>query len=260
LINTWEELSLRLFSASDLLTVWERGMSCPPAEKALLLLRVAFPDAPTEVLANLTIGQRDLCLLKLREMTFGTRLTGVTVCPECSERVELDFDSREIADGNVRLPDFQESETNHIEFLLNLPGWELRFRLPTNADLTTPSTDSKQAQTKLLEACLINIRHDGETVPPAELPPELVTAIAERMAQEDPYLNISLGLKCPACGHQWQMIFDIVSYFSSEINTWAARILREVHHLASAYGWREADILSMSAWRRQQYLELIGVG
>jgi len=234
-------------------------MSCPPAEKALLLLRAAFPDAPTRALASLTIGQRDLCLLKLREMTFGTQLTGVAVCPECSERVELDFDSREIADANARLPDFLESETNNNEFLLNLPGWELRFRLPTNADLTTLSTDSNQAQTKLLEACLMDARHDGETVQPADLPPGVVTAIAQRMAQEDPYLNISLALKCPACGHQWQMIFDIVSYFSSEINTWAARILREVHHLASAYGWREVDILSMSAWRRQQYLELIGL-
>jgi hypothetical protein len=192
-------------------------------------------------------------------MTFGTQLTGVAVCPECSERVELDFDSREIADANARLPDFLESETNNNEFLLNLPGWELRFRLPTNADLTTLSTDSNQAQTKLLEACLMDARHDGETVQPADLPPGVVTAIAQRMAQEDPYLNISLALKCPACGHQWQMIFDIVSYFSSEINTWAARILREVHHLASAYGWREVDILSMSAWRRQQYLELIGL-
>jgi uncharacterized protein (UPF0212 family) len=232
-------------------------MSCPPAEKALLLLKAAYPDAPSVALANLTIGQRDLCLLKLREMTFGTQLTGVAVCPECGERVELDFDSSDIADASARLPDF-EAETGNNEYLLNLPGWELRFRLPTNADMATLSPDSIQAQTKLLEACLIDARHEGETVQPADFPEEVVTAIAERMAQEDPYLNISIALKCPECGRQWQMIFDIVSYFTSEINAWAARIMREVHHLASAYGWREMDILSMSAWRRQQYLELIG--
>jgi hypothetical protein len=234
-------------------------MSCQPAEKALLLLRAAFPDVPPVALTSLTIGQRDLCLLKLRDSTFGTRLTAVAVCPECEERVELDFDSSDVADVNAQLPDFQAVEKKNNEFRLNLPGWELRFHVPTNADLISLSSDTGQAQTKLLEACLFDARHEGESVQPADLPPEVVTAIAERMAQEDPYLNISLALKCPACGHQWQMIFDIVSYFTSEINTWAVRIMREVHHLASAYGWREGDILSMSAWRRQHYLEMIGV-
>jgi hypothetical protein len=31
-----------------------------------------------------------------------------------------------------------------------------------------------------------------------------------------------------------------------------------VHTLAQAYGWREVDILSMNAWRRQAYLEMLG--
>jgi hypothetical protein len=35
--------------------------------------------------------------------------------------------------------------------------------------------------------------------------------------------------------------------------------MREVHTLAAMYGWRETDILAMSAWRRQRYLEMIGV-
>jgi hypothetical protein len=34
--------------------------------------------------------------------------------------------------------------------------------------------------------------------------------------------------------------------------------LREVHTLAWAYGWREADILAMSPARRQFYIELVG--
>ncbi|HSB10234.1 MAG TPA: phage baseplate protein, partial [Blastocatellia bacterium] len=30
-----------------------------------------------------------------------------------------------------------------------------------------------------------------------------------------------------------------------------------VHTLASAYGWRESDILNLSPWRRQLYLTLV---
>lgn len=247
---------MRSFSASDLLTVWERGLNGSPAERALLLLRSAFPDAPSASLARLTIGQRDLCLLKLREMTFGSKLTGVAACPDCREQVELDFDIRDIAADEARLPDFQDDEAVN-EIPLTLPGWELRFRLPTNADLASLQADASQAKTILLEACVLEASHEGKSAQTSELPDEVVAALSERMAKEDPYLNISFALKCPACGHEWQMIFDIVGYFMSEITFWAARMMREVHRLASAYGWREADILAMSAWRRQRYLEFI---
>jgi hypothetical protein len=33
--------------------------------------------------------------------------------------------------------------------------------------------------------------------------------------------------------------------------------LRDVHELASAYGWRESEILALSPQRRQAYLELV---
>jgi hypothetical protein len=55
-------------------------------------------------------------------------------------------------------------------------------------------------------------------------------------------------------------MFDIVPYLWTEINAWAMRLLREIHSLATAYGWREADILAMSAVRRHWYLEMIGRG
>jgi hypothetical protein len=63
----------------------------------------------------------------------------------------------------------------------------------------------------------------------------------------------------PGLRHSWDVLFDIVSFFWAEIGAWAQRLLREVHALASAYGWREADILALSAWRRRQYLDLAGV-
>jgi hypothetical protein len=91
-----------------------------------------------------------------------------------------------------------------------------------------------------------------------EVPPTLITAIAEKMEQHDPQANVQLNLTCAACGHDWLTIFDIVSYLWSEINNWARHLLRETHILASAYGWREADILGMSAQRRRFYIDMIG--
>jgi hypothetical protein len=79
------------------------------------------------------------------------------------------------------------------------------------------------------------------------------------MGQADPLADLTLLATCPACGHNWRILFDIVSYFWDEIQAWGGRLMREVHTLASAYGWRETDILAMSAWRRQRYLEMIGI-
>ncbi|MGH8523199.1 MAG: phage baseplate protein, partial [Gammaproteobacteria bacterium] len=70
----------------------------------------------------------------------------------------------------------------------------------------------------------------------------------------DPQSNLQISLTCPACGHCWEALFDIVFFLWAEINHWAERTLRAVHLLARAYGWREADVLAMSPTRRQMYL------
>ena len=64
-------------------------------------------------------------------------------------------------------------------------------------------------------------------------------------------------MSCPGCGHQWEIQFDIVSYFWAELNDWAKRMLRMVSRLAGAYGWSEDHILNMSPRRRQLYLEMV---
>ena len=47
------------------------------------------------------------------------------------------------------------------------------------------------------------------------------------------------------------------SYLWHEVDAWALRLLRDVHRLARAYSWREADILALSPSRRQCYLDLL---
>jgi hypothetical protein len=78
------------------------------------------------------------------------------------------------------------------------------------------------------------------------------------MADADPQADVRLALDCPACGHNFLAAFDVAAYLWSEVNAWAYRLLGEVHSLASAYGWREEDILAMSPWRRRVYLEMVG--
>lgn len=252
---------MRALSASDLLELWEHGRGKTPIERAMAILGFALPHIPATDLWQLTIGQRDACLLYLRELTFGPQLKGLADCPACGDRLELAFDARDLRGQAGPLLDFETMRPILTESSFQLDGYELAFRLPTSADLRTLTlqTDVNQAQRGLFEACLTSAKKDGKAIAANSLPAEIVNAIAEKMGQADPLADLILAATCPACGHTWQIVFDIVSYFWGEIQAWASRLLREVHTLASAYGWREADILAMSAWRRQCYLEMIGV-
>jgi len=101
-------------------------------------------------------------------------------------------------------------------------------------------------------------RHRGVEVATASLPGEAIDAIVNEIDRRDPQANIRFALVCPDCSYHWEAIFDIVSFAWNEISAWATRLLRQVHTLAQAYGWREVDILSLNAWRRQAYLEMLG--
>jgi hypothetical protein len=232
----------------------------------LLLLVAAYPEIPPAALAQLSIGRRDAYLLALREAIFGSHLVSLAVCPTCHERLELTFDVADIrAEAPLiplsvaeRGPGGEVQEAVEI-FSVNVAGYEVRFRLPNSLDLTAVAGNEDVTTTPhlLLERCLLRVSYHDEEQPVEQLPAHVIEAVAARMAQVDPQAEVLLALTCPLCGQQWQATFDIVSFFWSEINAWAYRLLHEVHTLASAYGWCEADILAMSPWRRQFYLEMV---
>jgi hypothetical protein len=89
------------------------------------------------------------------------------------------------------------------------------------------------------------------------MPDDLVEQVVTQIAALDPQARIELDLTCAACGHAWPAVLDIASFLWAEINAWAHRTLRDVHAIARAYGWPEADILAMSPLRRQCYLEMV---
>jgi hypothetical protein len=50
---------------------------------------------------------------------------------------------------------------------------------------------------------------------------------------------------------------DIGRFLWMEVRHAALALLRDVHELASAYGWREDEILTMNSARRAMYLGMV---
>lgn len=252
-----------VLSAAGLLTAWENGATQRPVEQALILLAAAWPKAPAEALAQMSIGQRDGLLLTLQEQLFGPRLTGLARCPECQERLELAF---VVADIRAPLADHGDNPavfapTNAV-LSFAVDGYQVLFRLPNSSDLlaVAPTDDADTARQSLLRRCILSVERDGTDASApvlAGLPESLVHALTTQMEVADPQGNVQLALDCPVCRHQWLLAFDILTYLWTEIEAWARRTLREVHLLASAYGWSEQEILGLSARRRKLYLEMV---
>jgi hypothetical protein len=241
---------MRSLSSSELLEIWERGQVQTQVQRGIALLASAYPELNTDELAKLPIGKRDSLLLGMRASTFGPRLECLATCPRCSERLELALD----------VQDVMAAEAEQTEMLsINEAGFEVRFRQPNSLDLVAIGDlrDLAAIRQLLIERCLVEaVRMSGE-ISLDKLPAEVTDAMVKRMAEADPQADVQLALSCPACGHEWLSAFDILSFFWDEINVLSRRLLHDVHVLARAYCWSEAEILNMSPWRRQAYLDLV---
>ncbi|TAL02276.1 MAG: hypothetical protein EPO07_07530 [Verrucomicrobia bacterium] len=242
---------MRGLNSAEVLWVWERGSRETPARRALTILAPVCTEATRQSLARLTLGERDARLLELRERTFGPRLSSVVRCPACDQEVQADFETKDVRvrHGAIKLSgEWRQG------------GIVARLRLPDGDDLEAAgrAADAGTARRELIARCILEARAvAGGVVALAALPEEFITAAAARISAADPQANIELALRCPECAHAWSELFDIADFFWTELQAYAHRLLREVHELAAAHGWSEAEVLALTPARRAAYLELV---
>jgi hypothetical protein len=245
-------------TAHDLLTAWERGLAQPPARRALELLAAVRPEVPPRWLGELSLGRRDAALLAIREALVGRSLACLADCPGCGVSLELDLDTSALraADPSEFAPDGPTAGPS----VLALDGIEVRWRPIRAADLLEiePEHDPAEARRELLAALVVEARRGDEPLAPADLPAAVVEALERAAEAADPLAWIGVKLRCPDCGLGWTAELDVAAAVWSDVDARARRLLAEVHALALAYGWSEAEILSLSTPRRRAYLELLG--
>jgi hypothetical protein len=241
---------MRCLTATDAIRIWESSQRQPSAAKIISVLAVAFPEERKEELARLTLGQSNRHLLDLREQIFGSHLNASSTCSNCGTRFEFDLTTDLLRQGN---------EDQESEFELTSDQYRVWFRLLNLEDLKlageVDSVDT--ARQWLVRRCVLKASLGEQVVTAGELPDQVITDLAERLAVSDPEAELLINLACPSCGFEFELPFDISSFFCTEIDAEAQRLLREVHALAHGYGWREADILEMAAPRRQFYLDML---
>lgn len=228
---------MRALANTEVLELWEQTRGQKPLRQALAWLRCASPELSSEEWGALPVGHVCRALFQLRAAMFGRKMPAVARCPKCDEQVEFTFECEAML---PQLPDCGTAETT-----LQMNGEELRLRLPSANDLLAASSAAA-----LLERCALSPVHE---------PASWLVKASEWVAATDPASETAVELTCPTCRQIWEAPLDIASYLSAELANLARRLLREVHRLATAYGWSERDILSISPVRRAAYLEMAGV-
>jgi hypothetical protein len=206
---------------------------------------------------GLDVAALDARMVELHRRRFGPLLEARTRCEECGEELELSLPAGElVAEAGGEAP-----------LAVPVAGLELELRPPRPDDLAAVAAEpgAERARALLAERCVVAARPAGAAEPagtaaaavPSPLPPEAVDAIGEALAARDPAGGSRLRLTCPACGREWEEALDLPWIVGSELASEAERIAAQVHALASAYGWTEAEVLSLPAARRRRYLELV---
>jgi len=232
-----------------MLDSWERGVARGMVDRGLILLALTDPEADEAALAALPIGARERRLLELRAAAFGPRLTGLVACEACGEQLELALGVDELCAAGA---------AGDADLTLVADGYALSLRLPDSADLRAAAAAPPDAAASLLlRRCVVRAERDGAPADPENLPAALLAAAGDRLADADPLADLRFALTCVGCGHVWQAPFDAAAFVWAELDAWAARMLREVHTLAAAYGWSERDILRLGAARRARYLDMV---
>ncbi len=232
-------------SAAAVIDIWEQGAGRHPLDRALLLLRYACPDEPFETLCEWTVGERDRRLLESRRNTFGDRIDGYAECPACRHKLEFELSCEGLLGS--------ESTTGATWHRVEEAGRSWDVRGPNSRDLAAAAAapDLDHARRVILSRCM---RNGAATVDEPDWTDDVQMALAARLSELDPLAEILIDLKCAACGHAWQSLFDIAGFFWNEIHVQSRRLLQEIDLLARIYGWTEGEILSMTDQRRSLYV------
>jgi hypothetical protein len=222
-----------------LLSAWENGYGRPGPDRAVTLAAAASGLPPDHV-ADLPLGACDRLLLQLREQCFGARLDGLARCPQCGTELDVGLDVDELrADGADELRADGADGGRTVE----VAGRTVTLRALTSRDIGSCGGE----RDRLLARCLV-----GEPAPPAA---EVLDAVEARLDALDPQAARMIDLDCPSCHVSWAASVDVTEFVWTEVDRFARRLLYDIHTLATAYGWREADVLAISPARRRFYLQ-----
>lgn len=208
----------------------------------------------TEMVCQMTVGDRVAILLNLRKLTLGEIMHCEINCPSCKEIIFIDLSVSNLLQPVESLP--------KTEYEIKIDNFTLKVRLPNGRDQgamlssygnTTILQSASQAASDAIRSFIVS----SEPSLPDVISDDFVAKLGSEMEKLDPQSNILLNIECPTCKDSFQTPFFIEDFFFQEISAIQGQVEEEIHWLAYHYHWSEKDILSLTMKRRKRYVDLI---
>jgi len=220
----------------------ELSVTSTDLDGALALVDALMQSTPRVLAHELATPDRDRVMAALLEHVTGPIVESTVSCRSCGEPFELSFTLADL----VR---HRSGEQGDAVIAVNRGAWSIDgigFRFPTGADERTARLEPDPAA--VLRRRCVDL-HD-----PSD---RQLDAVESAMSQLAPILTTSIAGDCPECEHRHAVEFDVQRYTLALIQLGRERVLRDVHIIASAYGWTRADILGLRRSERRSYVDLI---
>lgn len=204
----------------------------------------ATGNAPSQAeLMTWPVSRRLQGLLAITIATRGDRWTMTANCdvPACGAPMDLP----------LNLNAFRR-EVDQEKTSCDLPdGRRLEITVPTGADQLTWLAAGDIGPGAILHR-LVAVPDDAIEISAAAL-----EAIEEALEEADPLTTLEIETVCPECGAENSIPLDLEGGCLNLLAAERPRLVDDIHVLATAYHWSEAEILAIPPTRRRQYLARI---
>lgn len=197
-----------------------------------------------------TLDRRVRALLAVIRAGAGDRLTWPARCLEgtCGREMELELSVEQLLSTPEPAAEFCCSPA---------PEQMLELRLATGADQRRWRATAEPGGHDLVSVLATSLVRavNGEHPPPGwMLPREWLPGLDAAFGEHDPLGSLELRVACPWCGAQSLLEPDLEALALSYLALEQRRVLEQVHQLARAYHWTEAQVLAVPPRRRALYL------
>lgn len=222
------------------------GQSDRPALVTAVLAQCDGDGAGAQAWWAKPVGSRTAALLALVALTEDTpqlALNARCASAGCSEMFGFDLPLQALAAQGA-------ADDGPLAVELG-EGRSVRLRRPTGADLRDWHARRPVTRADAVQAMLDSLLIEGHAAAQDE------ARLSQAVAALDPLVNFSAQCHCPACGTPAEVSVDLEALALGRLHARQQGLLREVHALASRYGWSEEQVLAVPPARRAHYLALI---
>jgi hypothetical protein len=247
--------------------LWIRRFGCEPShldldlgepagEAVTRVLAACLRDAEghpprEEDLLDATLAWRLAALAAVTAASQGSRLAAVARCPgkDCGAAIDFELD----------LPALLATDAGRrVAGRIPLGGGssEVALRLPTGRDQAGWRREPPPDPASM--ALSLDMEIDGR---PAQddrwMTEEFLEALGGLLESADPLTSLQARAECSGCGAVRDLDLDLETLLLRRLEAEQKYLLRQVHALAAAYHWPEAEILALPPGRRNRYLALL---